>query len=343
MLDEGRAMLARMRASADAWPEAADEIPRAQVLWALQYDHREDDLELVRWLHEREASGLNESSHGGLGEQGELVGFLLAGYRQVEDVWRHWAMKRANYDTWCGYDVEHLLAAGVEETLAYVRAADHPERTDLLERLADVEVDLDGWFTRRQSWFPADPAQEQPLTWIDRAELIGDKAGALEQLRAWAGGRPRDKETLGHLAFRFAELGAYGDAADARRDLAAYAEGAWDIASAQKSVAKASREAGRFEDAWAALLACRDQFPQIERWGAFGLGRSYVEELFCLARDGSGDLARQAFAAAEEAAPEVEFYLQMFEVAHDAALSIGRQDRAAHYQALADAKRRSIG
>ncbi|GAB2620598.1 hypothetical protein Aab01nite_35010 [Paractinoplanes abujensis] len=199
-MDEARAELARMREAPEAWAELRnDTVRRAKVLWALQYDRRPEDLALLRSLVEQEAACCRESPGRGLGEEAELAGFLLAEHRRVEDVWRHWAIKQSNFDAGCAYDVQYLFAAGVETTLAFVRADTHPQRDALLERLTEealTDEDVAEWARVKGLNFPADPAHEEPLTWVDRALSSGDRQVAGELLRQWAAGPERDEETL---------------------------------------------------------------------------------------------------------------------------------------------------
>lgn len=133
--------------------EDANEAARGEVL---RDERTRADLPLLRFLVEQEA--LCRANSQGLGEQAALAGFLLAEHRQVEDVWRHHAIKRANFDAGCAYDVEHLFAAGVRTTLDHVRASDHPDRDDVLELLLRQHLDEDDveeWFEHRREWFEA--------------------------------------------------------------------------------------------------------------------------------------------------------------------------------------------
>lgn len=94
-------------------------------------------------------------------------------------MWRQHAIKRANFDTWCGYDEEHVFAAGAETTVAHVRASDHPDRDEVLEFLLDRDVDDEDvreWLEGRHEWFPLDPGDEDPLTWVQRAKLVGERS-----------------------------------------------------------------------------------------------------------------------------------------------------------------------
>ncbi|MFF0153860.1 hypothetical protein [Micromonospora sp. NPDC005203] len=170
-------------------------------LWALQYGRRATDLSLVRWLARQEAQCRREAPFQGLTDETGLAGFLLAEHHQVEDVWLHWKLKRANFDTWCGYDGEHLFAAGVPATVTYVRDSGHAERDDVLAYLLDQdgqprvsEEGLAEWWRGERSRFPDDPIAEDPLTWIARAKLVGDQVLAREWLDRWAADRVNDQD-----------------------------------------------------------------------------------------------------------------------------------------------------
>lgn len=351
MTERIRESLARARATAYwtdlAYAPAADADPdedgndenlgrRALVLWGLQYDHGPADLPLVRWLAEQEAA-FRWAEGGGLGNEAELAGFLLATYREVEDVWRHWAIKRSNFDAGTAYDAEYLVAAGPAETIAYVRASDHPKRAELLEyllkNLADAE--LTDWWGDKREWFPADPADEHELTWFDRAQLLGDRDAAHALLLRWADGRDRDEETLTSLYYRLVELGYHDEAADAARARITLLSdpSALDLTIAYSNLAEQERAAGRYPAALAALRA----------WGTrdgADLGVSYVRELFLLARDADGEVAAAAFAEGDRAAPSVlsRLSFEVLDAAAKTAATVGAHDRAAAYGDLRDAE-----
>jgi hypothetical protein len=322
VMEEARRELARMRESATAWQELeykrakgsddldydVNEVHRAMVLWALQYDRREEDLPLLRFLAEQEALCRRNAPFQGLGEQAELAGFLLARHRQVEDVWRQFAIKRANFDTWCGYDREYVFAAGVHLTLDLVRASDHPERDELLEYFGETDLeddDLEEWAQRKQEWFPEDSADEDVLTWVERAKLAGEQALARRELDRWAEERPRDAATLSRLRYELADLGAFAEAARAQRDALEFAETGWDRASAWQSLAELERRAGEHGKAWEALQECRKALENEDGWQELGMGRSLVHELYLLAGQAEPTLAREVFAEAQRQAREV--------------------------------------
>ncbi|WP_163572124.1 hypothetical protein [Fodinicola feengrottensis] len=199
-MGQARRVLEQVRQAPAPWPGLENPELRATVLWALQYDRRPTDLLLLRWLMDQEIA--YRRAQDGLGEVAELAGFLVAEHRQLQDVTRHWGLKRANFDAGAGYDTQYLylFAAGVSATIAYVRESDLPDREALLDYLVDraidlTEAELADWFAARRSWFPADETAEDPMTWIDRAQLVG-RSAARAAVAVRVGGRsgagPRD-------------------------------------------------------------------------------------------------------------------------------------------------------
>lgn len=363
VMDAARRELARMR-QGSAWPELGYEagtgtdgyaydqnaVRRAKVLWALQYDHGPEDLPLVRWIAEQEARCRHEAPFQGMTEETELAGFLLAEHGQLPDVWLHWQIKRANFDTWCGYDLQYLVAAGVQDTLDFVRASDHDDRDAVLERLLDADgephvsdEELDAWRQDARDRFSTDPADEDPLTWIDRAKLAGETELARRTLTDWASDQPRDKSTLSLLSYQWAELGDFAAAALAEREGLAFAVTAWDSASAWQRLAGLERQAGDPHAAWHALVECRRALADVDDWQSVGLGRMYVEELFLLTAAAPADLAAVVFPEADHQARDVPgLPLVVLRAAVDAALSVGDQASAQRFRQLRDAEEERI-
>ncbi|MEU8664369.1 hypothetical protein [Actinoplanes philippinensis] len=336
LMAPARRELQRMRASEDAWAALrhegeGDAERRARVLWALQFDRRPEDLALVRFLAEQEART------GDLTEEVKLAGFLLAEFRRPEDVWLQWRIKRASQDTWCGYDSEYLFAAGVERTVALVRAGDHPDRDEILRLAPESEQDLDDWREETRSWFPADPADEEPVTWLDRAELIGDPGLVRELLDRWAADRPRDRDTLDLLLHHLPGLGAFAEAAAAQRERQAFTRGPIEHAAGFRRLAELERRAGDHVAAWAALRDCAEALRAVSGWTGIGLGHSYVEELFLLAGVADPEVARPAFAEGDRHARTMPGLApSVSEAAVVAAERLGERSSAEHYRARLD-------
>lgn len=157
---------------ADGYDSDGNAGRRALVLWAAQSDWRPADLVLHRFLAEQEAACRGAAPFQGTSDEHELAGYLLARHRLVEDVWRQWSLKTANFDTSFAYDIEAVCAAGPDVTLAHVRSTDHEERDALLARFEQgvpTDEDVERYFTRKARWFPA---AADPSVWDDRAETL---------------------------------------------------------------------------------------------------------------------------------------------------------------------------
>jgi hypothetical protein len=363
VMEAARQELAWMRERAE-WPELGyvegtdadghtydrNAVRRAKVLWALQYDHGPEDLGLVRWIAEQEARCRHEAPFQGMTEETELAGFLLVEHGELEDVWRHWQIKRANFDTWCGYDLQYLVAAGVRATVDFVRASDHEDREAVLERLLDAEgephvseEELDEWRQHARKRFSSDPDDEDRLTWVERAKLAGEPELARRELTDWASERPRDKATLSVLSYEWADLGDFAAAARAQRESVAFADTAWDSASAWQRLAGLERQAGDAHAAWQALVECRKALADVDNWREVGLGRMYVEELFLLTTAAPAELAPIVFAEADHQAQEVAgLPLVVLRAAVDAAESVNDHAGAQRYRVLRDAEQERI-
>lgn len=273
MLETARRWLAELRAGADprrfayhattdpADPDStccANAEARAQLLLALQYDHGPADAPLLRLLLDAETRAHASADMQGLYEELHLAAWLVAQLRDPADVFRMWAAKSANFDTGCGLDGEHLVAAGVARTREALHASDHPARGDILEYLADAdgpcrfdEADIAAWHAAKAEWFPAREADETPLTLLERALRFAPEQAA-PWLDLWLAGEEPGERTLTSLCHYASQLGDYERAIAAARELVARAD-ADDSVAAHERLAAVLIEAGRLEQAAAAL------------------------------------------------------------------------------------------
>jgi hypothetical protein len=115
-------LLRRTRASgacgtADAEALSRDGHLRDEVYRALLADPQRQDWPLVCFLLDYETK--EHKLHDGLSDNLVISAYLLAIQRRVEDAPRLWEAKAANFSTWLGLSVVLLVAAGVDETIAF--------------------------------------------------------------------------------------------------------------------------------------------------------------------------------------------------------------------------------
>lgn len=274
-----------------------NELARAQALWALQYDLRDDDAELTRFLLSEEARYAHDEI--GIGDELHLAGLLVAERPRVTDVWLHWRAKTASFDTQCGYESALLFAAGIRATTDHVTNSEHPERDALLASLRDLATDDDEirrTLAHLRDLFPQDPAREPATVWMARCRRIGDLVGARRHLDRWALDLPRDRQGLRSLSYALADLGDFASARDSQRALTELPGQPMDVAGEWIRLAALERGAGDDAAALAALRRCERSFSDLPDWRQLGLGRSFVETLFQLAATTTSDLvARDAY------------------------------------------------
>jgi hypothetical protein len=114
------------RASAPELPDTThldqleDEAFRYAVCEELNKCVLPSDRSLARYIMR-----LYVTSHGGgswgMSDDIRLCAFVLYKIANVEDVPLLWEAKTANFDTFCGLDIQMLVGAGVDQTLDYLK------------------------------------------------------------------------------------------------------------------------------------------------------------------------------------------------------------------------------
>lgn len=312
LLERGRELLHRLRADHDAWllliPRPIDHVRddhagnRMQLAWALQYDARPDDARLIRFALEQETAWRAVDPSQGVGETLEIVGWLVARDRRVEDVWLLARAKMANFDAACAFDREHLFAAGVEATIVHVSECERADKDEILGLLLDepgaavyTEEEIDAWLAGKAQYFARAPEQESVECWLERAFAVGATELAKELLAEWKNGRARNAAFFRSLAFYSEQLQDYAAVAEARSSLLEHEGDRFTRAAVLCDLAKAERRAGRPERALAALEQAALLHKAAPDWRGIGLGRFFVQECFEVAAACQPAEAQRAF------------------------------------------------
>lgn len=276
MLEAYQFLLARLRRDENVWPEVAhyplyrddgqmedrNYRPRYGVLLCLQYDRRGEDHTLVRYLLAAETQSRSNDPFQGETSALLLAAYLLACFRRVEDVWLLWQAKSANFDTFCALDTLHLFAGGLTETLDYLHRSDHPEGGELLQRFDDdtsylnipTPEQMEQFWEDRQRLYPADPAQEDALTWAQRAWELDQIAEGRLRLDRWQARQPVSAQMLFTLMHTRDRLNQPEEAlACACQLLEMAGTDIWKQASAQFNVGRYTVQAAEYEQAWKML------------------------------------------------------------------------------------------
>lgn len=141
---------------------------RAQVLKALQNSLSLKDRSLIRFLLEQEIVCRQNEVETEI-ESIHRCGFLLFLLGQAEDVELLWQAKTATFDTWCGFDIQFLVGAGVSATLTYLHsiekqwAEDAKAYIEECQRAGDFN-DLERYRHATQRYFEIELSAEKSST-----------------------------------------------------------------------------------------------------------------------------------------------------------------------------------
>ncbi len=91
---------------------------RRQVAQALCLDFSIADRKLVRFLLRQEIQAHRHGS--GYSDDLKLCAYPLFALGRLDDVELLWQAKSVSFDTFCGFDVQLLVGAGVEPTITYL-------------------------------------------------------------------------------------------------------------------------------------------------------------------------------------------------------------------------------
>lgn len=117
---------------------AGDPDLRLAVLELLLPQLSERDAPLLRWLLHVYTQEYRASASSG--DDLYLCAFMLYRLGRLDDVLPLWAAKQASFDTYCGFDVQLLVGAGVAPTLVYLRRVNSEEAHSAAEYIERCHV-----------------------------------------------------------------------------------------------------------------------------------------------------------------------------------------------------------
>lgn len=143
--------------------EDINENKRTEVGIALQFDKKVSDEEFIQYLMKEEVKNRSNDPFQGCSGNLNRIGFLLASFRNPQNVELFLEAKTANFDTHCGFDWEHILSAGVKKTFELVETTDKKVKEifntyfESLEACELTDDDIENWLTNKKNkWYPND-------------------------------------------------------------------------------------------------------------------------------------------------------------------------------------------
>jgi hypothetical protein len=88
-----------------------------------------------------------------------LSAYLLGLHQNVEDCLKIWKSKTTDFDTYCGFDIQLVVFAGVEKTIEYLKTNKSEESEDALKYIKECQKSGD--FDEIEDYF-----SETELPWF---------------------------------------------------------------------------------------------------------------------------------------------------------------------------------
>ncbi|MEM8531084.1 MAG: hypothetical protein AAGF95_09595 [Chloroflexota bacterium] len=324
----------------------ANEQTRLKVILELQYDLKDSDLELVRFLFSQEIAARRHDSFQGCGEALSLGAYLLARFRDPVDIPLFVQAKFANFDTFCGFSSEYIFFALREQTESYLEA-NFPKVLQQLkenDRSLTVPEDLDQWWQSVVRTYPDSEKHESLYSLYERSLLLDKPEKALHYFEQWLAKEPESESKLQRMRYEYRQLGKFEQAAAATRLLLDQKETLLDQTSLSSDLVELYCQAELFDEALAMARHLDKLLARFDKWIGYGLGRMAIHNVFKLAL-AHPDLqaARATFALADSwFARSNDLPFVGRESAMQAAERCGLAEKTAFYRELALQERARI-
>src|SRR6186713_2064444 len=120
-----------------------DPAERERLLAGVDPHRAAEHHALLRDILRAEMRLWDEDGSGEFYENLYLCAFLLYHVGDVDDAPLLWEAKGIDFDSFCGLDFQFLLGAGVERTLAHLRAGGHFDAAEYLAECLAFDPDLE--------------------------------------------------------------------------------------------------------------------------------------------------------------------------------------------------------
>ncbi|MCH5585174.1 hypothetical protein MK805_09345 [Shimazuella sp. AN120528] len=275
---------------------------RYALATALQYDHQPTDKSLIKYLLEQEVESRQSDPFQGNSDVLMLLSYLLASYREVENVWLFEKAKYANFDTYCGYDAEFIFSAGVKATCAYLEEQQITEDNLYLWEHRDhlrgmyTEQSIDRFLEGMKKRYPKQKEDEDIATLFEQAVLLEDSIEAEKLFLQVEKQEGRSDQELSHYA---EDAGNIEKAIYYQIRHIEELELDWDKAVAIHQLVKLYISTEDYRNAFLTAKTWGKHLKNFQGWRETNLGRSLTETWFDISlgcyRQKKKKLAKQSF------------------------------------------------
>lgn len=188
-----------------------NEKSRHSLLIELQYDLKDEDEKLVRYLLEQEVIARNNFSISGGEDALLLSAYLLATFKNPLDIKLFYEAKHSNFDASCTINTEFLFYALGYQTKDFVQANFPEIYNDIggYDSKADCDSSLADWWECLSNAYPNKIENESLYTLYQRSIYFNHYSLAREYLEQWKEATPESADKDNTLKYMYVELKDY--------------------------------------------------------------------------------------------------------------------------------------
>lgn len=259
-----------------------NEKSRYALLIELQYDLRDEDRDLIRYLLQQEIIARRNFSIGGGGDGLLLSAYLLATFKNPNDILLYYQAKNSNFDASCTIDTEFLFYALRDKTKAYVQQ-NFPEIYDDLggyESKIDYESSVMDWWERLSHNYPDKEEDESLYTLYRRNIYFNNYDIATEHLEKWKASTPDSADKNSTLKHMYIELEDYAAVIELLKQELKISDSHWDRTSCYRDLLEYYTKTQQSINGLKIVELIDDELKQFSDWKNIGLGRMTIEQIF---------------------------------------------------------------
>ncbi len=259
-----------------------NEKSRYALLIELQYDLRSEDRDLIKYLLQQETIARSNFSIRGGEDALLLSAYLLATFKNPNDILLFYNAKYSNFDASCTIDTEFLFYALRDKTRAYVQQH-FPEIYDDLggyDSKVDCESCVMDWWERLSYDYPDKEEDESPYTLYQRNIYFNNYAIAREYLEQWKASTPDSADKNSTLKHLYIELEDYAEVIKLLKQELKVSDSHWDKTSCYRDLLEYYTKTQQSIDGLKIVELIDDELKQFSDWKNIGLGRMTVEQIF---------------------------------------------------------------
>lgn len=255
---------------------------RYALLIELQYDLQAQDEALVRYLFTQDILNHQEGSIWGVSDALVLNAYLLASFKNPDDIPLFYNAKHSNFDASFVIDNEFMFYALEDKTGRFIKN-NFPEIYDDLQELYSqysCASALEEWWTQLSSNYPKQEADEHLYTLYQRHLYLDNYELAKKYLEAWNETTSDSVNKQNTLKHAYTELKEYLKVIELLKEELAASDSHWDSISCYRDLLDFYTKTEQSENASKTVDCIDKELEEFSDWKNVGLGRMTIEKIF---------------------------------------------------------------